>query len=272
MHVQKKSVVFWSNMNKFEEKIYHDGDDEELLPTLFEKKRTRTIPQAQRIILIVVGLFLVLAVVFCAVVCTASLKSTTPPVDTPVPDGEVEVWSGAFDTRAAYESAKALTVTLRQGRNKKDACGVGILFGDKGQIITVMTSEISGRERLYAILEDGREYEVESIHRGDGELALLTISAGSLGGVTTASEMPIVGERIFALSRKDGTALVREGTLCSSVSPLIFDISDAVCVGSPLFNSSGELVAVVGGADTDGNIFGISASDCTALLQINAEK
>ena len=139
-------------------------------------------------------------------------RQDTVDIDTPIEENEsvaTAVWSGAFDSREISERCIRASVRIRLGAaGEYGAVGAsGVVVGEDGWILT-SDSIISNdrRGRLYALMQDGREYPVEFFvrEREDG-IAFLKINASGLEIAKIEDDLPICAGQSLVAVRSSGS-------------------------------------------------------------------
>lgn len=181
-----------------------------------------------------------------------------------------DTWQGAFDSEELYESCKSCAVSICVG----DARCSGFVFSSDGWIATlegIVNRSVKGR--ITVKLSGGESFLVESFrqeHRSG--LTLLKINAEGLRAAVFSNEREVcVGEELFsffcvggepwenslfsgrvALTDRAAELFCASGESRTALAWQIGILMPSQGAGAPLFNSSGELVAIACVGDSGG--------------------
>ncbi len=218
------------------------------LPELLEKgSGSRTLRRRGGVVVFALSALALVLVVTCLAAMHFSPRPEKSGEEQAEPSETAEFWRGAFDSRAVYENCRASAVSILEGTARELRCS-GFVLGDEGWIISSMSDSYTPLGRLYALLEDGREFEVESIRRlGVDGLVLLKVPTAELEAVKLGRADIHAGERLYAIYASQNGISVCSGELtqADSISASVGVEQLSACAGAALFDSSGTLVGVI---------------------------
>ncbi len=185
-------------------------------------------------------------------------------------------WRGAFESREVYENALAVSVSIRLGKRSEARYFSGVVLASDGIIATAIDDADMLDAPMYVLPSSGGEYAVTSVEL-DREcgLALLKIPADALKEASVAEYMPQVGESVISIASsvsEGGRTLLR----ACDISAIDENETNSICfeldrldipAGSPIFNESGGLLAIVGKKGADKQAKAVSVAKCRSCIK-----
>lgn len=226
-----------------------------LIPLLEVREEKNEQPKTKRLALAGIVAFLCMALIFSLVILLcANQRGEYIEVESATASTEGD-WRGAFLEREFYERATACSVSIRAGNGASATRWSGVVLGKDGQIATAADMIDDGQKgRIYVALNDGREYEVDSIRKlNETGLALLKIRAKDLVAAEICLSELHTGQEVVAVGG-DGDILacsvssLRDGRLRVSVP------TGNGLAGAPIFDEEGELAAILCSDNENGRI------------------
>ena len=175
-----------------------------------------------------------------------------------------EEWRGAFLERSVYEKSIGSSVELRGGYFGNESVWSGFLLSDDGWIATSARIADGFEGRICAELSDGREYLVEKMLCRDG-VALLKISAQSVGGVQVSDSNIHSGERVVAVGVEGD---IISGEIVNSNTLSVNIAFSERWEGAPLYDERGHLIGMLC-SDDYGGLTAVSAKNIEWIFLIN---
>ncbi len=258
-----------------------DSARDPLMPLLFEGGSTP--PRCERRCRKKRGMLVFFAFALMLSVCALSFAYFSGgnvlvlPEDSDAQTVTTDEWRGAFASREIYESAVASAVSIRVGKRDTAKYCSGVVLDAGGVIATAIGDEAMLDSPMYVMPNGGGEYAVTSVEL-DREcgVALLKIPADSLVEATLSDTSPHIGESVISVSASpsgDAKMSLRSCDISAvndeSNGALCFELDRAdIPAGSPIFDESGGLLAIVGKSTANEQICAVSAASCKSCFKM----
>ncbi len=211
----------------------------------------------------------------CAVLFFLPQRKELPP-DTDVSEIiEAEEWRGAFAELDIYKKCLDSTVTIQWGQGISALRWTGFVLSSDGLIATSaepLKSQRSGR--IYVMLNDGREFLVESFQLDDnGSCALIKINAEELISAQLGTNELQQGEELISVYSMNEQGLMLKSLQVEGQKDGLFLLGsrlEDIGLGAPIFDNNGTLSAFV--SKNENGVLAISAKQAQMIFKEMQEK
>lgn len=191
----------------------------------------------------------------------------TKTVGMPAETESVEEWRGAFASKDIYEAALLCSVRLVAGQGDELCEWSGVIVSEDGWIATDKNAVTCiGNGRIYVVLNDGREYGVDSFFLA-GDTAALKIEAQGLEAATVSEDKLQVGESIICI----GGGELYCGRMSDARGERVSIAASALCRGAPVFDAEGGLLGVACSTESP-FLWNCSATELGEILSLIKNK